>query len=116
MTIEDVYEHRDRFYSWVASLFKSLIKYIRNACAWVVRQYHSLKVRKRAWFIKQVSDNTMGDKLRTLAAKIDAIEEYKDKYCNPDKVCRVDTYRPKRNYNKMKNNLKKELLVLLHGY
>ena len=116
MTIEDVYEYRDRFYAWVWSGCKLLWHTLRNTIAWLIHKYHALRVRYRAYHIKQVSDLTMGDKLRTLAGKFDAIDEYWDKYCNEEKVCRVDTYKPKRNFNKMKNDLKKELLILLHGY
>ena len=75
-----------------------------------------IKIRYRVWHINQVAPQTMGDKLRDIANKIDAIEKYHDKYCDPNKVCRVDTYRPKRNYNKLKNNIKKELLLLLYNY
>ena len=78
--------------------------------------FRLIKIYYRAWHINHVTPQTMGDKLRDIAAKIDAIEKYHDKYCDPEKVCRVDTYRAKRIYNKHKNNIKKELLLLLYNY
>ena len=58
----------------------------------------------------------MGDKLRTLAAKADAIDEYYNRHCNPDKIDRLKAHKNKKWYNKHKNNLKKELLLLNYNY
>lgn len=80
------------------------------------RIVHKVSVLRRARKINQTIDVTLGDKLRTIAAKIDAVEEYNRKYCNPDKVGTIDAHYSVRTYNKYKNNLKKELLVLLYNY
>ena len=62
------------------------------------------------------TDKTIGDKLRTLAAKADAIEEYYEKYCNEEKIDRLKAHKNKKWYNKHKNNLKKELMLLNYNY
>ena len=80
------------------------------------RIVHKVKVIRRARKIHQNIDVTLGDKLRTIAAKIDAVEEYNRKYCNTDKVGTLDAHYSVRTYNKHKNNIKKELLALLYNY
>lgn len=77
---------------------------------------HLLYVKHRACHIDRVTDKTIGDKLRTLAAKADAIEQYHNRYCNPDRVGRLDAQYNEKWYNKHKNNLKKEMLLLNYNY
>jgi len=94
----------------------TVLVWIRLIRKQVSNFFHNFRVLIRAWNIKQETNVSMGDKLRVIAAKIDAIEKYGNKYANPDKVGRMESYRGKRNYNKLKNDIKKELLILLHSY
>ena len=75
-----------------------------------------MQIKFRAWRIKTNTDTTMGDKLRTLAAKIDAIEQYNNKYANPDKVGRIDSYQGQKNYKYLKELIKEELQQLVDRY
>lgn len=82
-----------------------------------LKEYKRLShIRYRAWRLNSNTDKTMGDKLRTLAAKADAIDEYYNRHCNPDKIDRLKAHKNKKWYNKHKNNLKKELLLLNYNY
>lgn len=91
-------------------------RYFIKAYVCVRREYHKICVYYRYHRIKVNTDVTTADKFRTLAAKMDALEDYYDKYCNPDKVGRLECRRPQRHYIKIKNQLKKEALMLLYNY
>lgn len=105
LRIDTICYHRKQNIHWTNRIHVPIKEY-----------WHNCKIRYRAWRVYYMVDKTMGDKLRTLAAKIDAVEEYKEKYCNPDVIGRMESYKCKRNYNKLKNNIKKELLLLLYNY
>lgn len=96
--------------------FKKVKMYLKKIWRRIKEYHHFIVVRKRLIRIRMATDKTMGDKLRTIAAKIDAIEKYGDKYCNPDNAGRLDAHYNKKYYNKLKNEVKKELLILMYNY
>ncbi len=90
--------------------------YFRNVYLRLKKYKHLSYIKYRAWRIDMNTDKTMGDKLRTLAAKADAIDEYYYKHCNENKIDRLTAHKNKKWYTKHKNNLKKELLLLNYNY
>ena len=75
-----------------------------------------IKKCKRARRIRPFLNQTLSEKLIFMADKIEAIENYRETYCDYRKVGRVEAHKCMMNYKKLKNDVKKEIIVLLYNY
>jgi hypothetical protein len=68
------------------------------------------KMRKNGHFIN------FYDKFSDFAAKIEAVEQYRCLYCNEKNVGHLNAMYNQKNYNAIKEELKKEILEVINAY
>ena len=75
-----------------------------------------IKIYSRARNVAFFMSATLSDRLVDYARRIEAIEEYRELYCDHIKVVKVDAIKNMENYNEIKEKIKKEIIDLLNSY